>query len=222
MNAPIVRVACGGMARVVSVNVGGIRTVDWSGRSVTTGIWKTPVAGRIAVRGVNLAGDDQADRRVHGGPDKAVYAYAVEDYSWWTSELGRDLAPGTFGENLTVGGVDLGASVIGARWRVGSTELEVSQPRQPCFKLGLRMGDAAFVDAFGAAARFGAYLRIRREGEVGAGDEIDITEPTEGISVRELGLALHGAEIDFLERVAADPAVAVSWREWANRQLARQ
>src|SRR5690349_9446811 len=94
------------MARVVSVNVGVVRTVEWYGRAVTTGIWKTPVDGRVAVRGVNLAGDDQADRRVHGGPDKAVYAYSVEDYAWWSGELGREIAAATFGENLTVEGID--------------------------------------------------------------------------------------------------------------------
>ena len=95
--------------RVVSVNVGRPRVVEWHGRAVETGIWKAPVTGRVAVRGVNLDGDDQADRRVHGGPDKAVYAYALEDYDWWAERLGRDLEPGTFGENLTVEGVDLGA-----------------------------------------------------------------------------------------------------------------
>ena len=146
------------MAEVVSVNVGEVRTVDWFGRTVTTAIWKSPVDGRVAVRGVNLDGDDQADRRVHGGPDKAVYAYAVEDYEWWSQELGRELEPATFGENLTVVGVDLGELVIGSRWIVGTTELEVSQPRQPCFKLGIRMSDADFVDRFDAAAR---YLRLR-------------------------------------------------------------
>jgi MOSC domain-containing protein YiiM len=210
------------MARVVSVNVGEVQTVEWAGRSVTTAIWKAPVEGRVAVRGVNLDGDDQADRRVHGGPDKAVYAYAVEDYAWWATAHDHEFAPGTFGENLTVEGVDLGALAIGTRWRVGTTVLEVSQPRQPCFKLGIRMGDAAFVDAFTAARRFGAYLRIVREGDVGAGDAIDVVERADGITVRELGVALHGADPAFLERVAADVAVAEVWRDWASRQLARQ
>jgi MOSC domain-containing protein YiiM len=210
------------MARIVSVNVGEVRTVEWAGRAVTTAIWKSPVAGRVAVRGVNLDGDDQADRRVHGGSDKAVYAYAVEDYAWWSAELGRALAPGTFGDNLTVEGVDLGAMVIGSRWTVGSTELEVSQPRQPCFKLGMRMGDAGFVDAFTTARRFGAYFRIVREGDVGAGDEIAVAARSDGITLRELGVAVHEPEPDVLERVAGDPAVATVMREWATRQLARQ
>ena len=213
------------MARVVSVNVGGVRTVEWHGRAVTTGIWKAPVDGRVAVRGVNLVGDDQADRRVHGGPDKAVYAYAVEDYAWWSRELGRELEPGTFGENLTVEGVDLSALVIGTRWFVGSTELEVSQPRQPCFKLGIRMGDAAFVDRFDDAARFGAYLRIVREGDVGAGDEVTVVpreDGIEGITIVELGRVTRAVDAGFLERIARDRAVADGWRDWAVRQLARR
>src|ERR1700746_938332 len=103
------------MAQVLSVNVGGIRRVEWHGRTVATGIWKSPVAGRVPVRGVNLAGDDQAARRVHGGPDKAVYAYAAEDYEWWSAALGRAIEPGTFGENLPTTGVDLNEPVLGPR-----------------------------------------------------------------------------------------------------------
>ena len=210
------------MAEVVSVNVGEVRTVDWFGRTVTTAIWKSPVDGRVAVRGVNLDGDDQADRRVHGGPDKAVYAYAVEDYEWWSQELGRELEPATFGENLTVVGVDLGELVIGSRWIVGTTELEVSQPRQPCFKLGIRMRDADFVDRFDAAARFGAYFRIVREGDVGAGDAITIRPAEPGIRLAVLATVTRDADPELLRRIAADPAVPEGWRDWAGRHLARQ
>ncbi len=210
------------MGRVLSVNVGEVRVVEWHGRTVTTGIWKQPVDGRVAVRGVNLVGDDQADRRLHGGPDKAVYAYAIEDYEWWSRELGHEMAPGTFGENLTVEDIDLGALVIGTRWLVGSTELEVSQPRLPCFKLGTRMGDAEFVERFGEAARFGAYLRIVREGDIGAGDEITVMPRADGIRVVDLGRVTRAADVEFLERVAADDAVPEGWRDWASRQLARQ
>lgn len=210
------------MGRVISVNVGAVRTVPWHGRAVTTGIWKAAVDGRVAVRGVNLVGDDQADRRLHGGPDKAVYAYAVEDYGWWSRALGQRLAPGTFGENLTVEGVELGGLVIGSRWTVGTTELEVSQPRLPCFKLGLRMGDAAFVDRFDEAGRFGAYLRIIREGDVGAGDAITVAPREDGITVLELGRATRAADPGLLERIVRDSAVAEVWRDWATRQLARR
>jgi MOSC domain-containing protein YiiM len=210
------------MAVLVSVNVGGVRQVEWHGRVVDTAIWKSPVAGRIAVRGVNLDGDRQADLRVHGGPDKAVYAYAVEDYEWWAGELGRPMEPGTFGENLTVSGLALGDAVIGTRWSVGSAELEVAQPREPCFKLGLRMGDAGFVERFGDAARFGAYLRIVREGDVGAGDEITVVGArSEGITVRELGMMGRDATAEQLRRVVDDGDVPVGWRDWARRRLGR-
>jgi MOSC domain-containing protein YiiM len=179
------------MARIESVNVGGaLRTVEWQGRTVTTGIWKSPVDGRVAIRGVNLDGDRQADLRVHGGPDKAVYAYAVEDYEWWSDELGMPVAHATFGENLTTSGVDLDGSVIGTRWRVGTAELEIAQPRLPCFKLNIRMDDPEFKQRFAAAERFGAYLRVITEGDVGRGDAIEIVHPpAAGITVRELARA---------------------------------
>src|SRR3954471_11693900 len=130
------------MGAVISVNVGRSAQIGTRrGRPVFSGIAKQPVEGRIAVRGVNLDGDDQADRRVHGGPDKAVYAYATEDTAWWEGELDRPLGPAAFGENLTVGGVDVSGAVIGEIWRIGTTELQVCQPRLPCYKLGLKFGD---------------------------------------------------------------------------------
>jgi len=176
--------------RLVSVNVGRPRIVEWYGRKVETGIWKEPIGGRVAVRGVTVDGDGQADLRVHGGRDKAVYSYAVEDYAWWSEHLGRELGPGTFGENLTTEGIDLSASPIGTHWRVGTARLEITQPRFPCFKLGIRMGDAGFVKEFERAARFGAYLRILEEGDVGAGDEIVVEalgEP-DAPTIRDVGL----------------------------------
>jgi MOSC domain-containing protein YiiM len=207
--------------RVVSVNVGVPRGVDWQGRHVESGIWKAPVDGRVAVRGVNLDGDAQADLRVHGGQDKAVYAYAAEDYAWWSGELGRTIEPATFGENLTVAGLDLGAMVIGTRWRVGGVVLEIAQPRLPCFKLGMRMGNASFVEVFERAQRFGAYLRIVAEGAVAAGDPIDVDAGDTGVTIRELGAAGNDAPRAFLERVVADPAVPKSWHDWADRRLRR-
>jgi MOSC domain-containing protein YiiM len=162
---------------VESVNVGEPRTVEWHGRQVRSAIWKSPVEGRVAVRGVNLAGDDQADRRVHGGDGKSVYAYAAEDYAWWAERGAGVLGPGTFGENLTTAGLALTESRVGDVWRIGDTVLEVVQPRFPCFKLGMRMGDAAFVAQFKAARRPGVYLRILASGTVGAGDVITV-EPT--------------------------------------------
>ena len=181
------------MAKVVSVNVGRPRTiaVRRSGAPVESAIGKQPVAGRVRVAGVNLAGDDQADRTVHGGPDKAVYAYASEDAAWWAAELGREIVPGMFGENLTTEGVDVSGAVVGERWRVGTVELEVCQPRIPCFKLGIRFGDPLMVRRFGEANRPGAYLRIVREGELGAGDAIEVVDrPAHGVTVALVSAAI--------------------------------
>src|SRR5207245_8740157 len=128
-----------------------------------------------------------------------------EDYEWWADQLGQPMAPGTFGENLTVAGLALGALVIGTRVAVGTAVLEVAQPRLPCFKLGMRMGDADFVDRFEDAERFGAYLRIVEEGDVGAGDDIEIVhDRTDGVTVGALGRAMHGAAPDFLRRLVDD------------------
>jgi MOSC domain-containing protein YiiM len=173
------------MARLVSVNVGRPLPVGlFRGNTIKSAIGKAPVEGRVRVAGVNLDGDDQADRSVHGGPDKAVYAYAAEDTAWWEAELGRELGPGAFGENLTVEGVDVSGAVIGERWRLGTVELEVCQPRFPCFKLGLRFGDPKMLKRFTRAERPGAYLRIVREGEIGAGDPIEVSDrPAHGITV---------------------------------------
>ena len=160
--------------RLLSVNVGTPRVVPRGKGQARTAIWKDPVAGRVAVRGVNVEGDRQADLRVHGGPDKAVYAYASEDTAFWEDALGADLGPGAFGENLTTEGIDQTNALIGERWRVGTTLLEVCQPRFPCFKLGLRFGDPQMLKRFALARRPGAYLRIVEEGELGAGDAIEI------------------------------------------------
>jgi MOSC domain-containing protein YiiM len=208
------------MARVISVNVGEPRTVEWNGEAVSTSIWKLPVEGRIPARGVNLDGDDQADRSVHGGVDKAIYSYAGEDYAWWGSELGREpLGPGTFGENLTLTGMDLNAVEIGERWRVGKTLLEVSEPRFPCFKLGIRMEDPRFLKRFSKARRPGAYLRIIEEGDIGAGDEIEVlSRPGHGITIALFAEAYLG-DRSLLERLLEAEALSPIWREWIAERL---
>ncbi len=166
-----------------ALNVGRLRTVPWDSSSVTSGIWKQPVGGRVPVRGVNIEGDDQADRKAHGGPDQAVYAYASDDYRFWRAELGCDLAPGTFGENLTIDGLDVSGALIGERWQIGSATFEVSQPRIPCYKLGIRMNAPEFPRRFAAAERPGAYLRIVREGTLGVGDDVCvISRPQHGLT----------------------------------------
>ena len=160
--------------RLLSVNVAEMREIPRRGRMVKTGIWKLPVEGRVAVRGVNVDGDRQADLRVHGGEFQALYAYAREDYDWWQAELGRELEPGTFGENLTLAGVEVTGARVGERWRIGSALVEVSLPRIPCFKLAHRMEDSKFVKRFAQARRPGTYLRILEEGELGAGDPVEV------------------------------------------------
>lgn len=174
----------------------------------------------MRVDGVNLAGDDQADRRVHGGADKAVYAYAREDYDWWAASTGS-LAPGTFGENLTTGGIDLVAACIGDRWRIGSLELEVAQPRQPCFKLAMRMEDDEFPGRFEAACRPGVYLRILASGSVTAGDAIEV-RPASPPGVQVVALVGDEIDLDVLRQAATDPRVPESWRRAATRALARR
>jgi MOSC domain-containing protein YiiM len=152
---------------------------------VNTAIWKTAVEGPVRVRGVNIDGDAQADRSVHGGADKAIYAYAIEESRDWEIELGRKLDTATFGENLTTEGLNVSGALIGQRWRIGTTLLEVAQPRLPCFKLGIRLGEPGFVRRFARASRPGAYLRIVEEGQIEAGDEIVVTyQPDHGVSLR--------------------------------------
>ena len=204
---------------IVSVNVGRPRTQEWHGRLVTSAIFKEPVEGPILAAEVNLAGDEQADGRVHGGFDKAVYAYAAEDYEWWERQLGRPLGPGTFGENITTAGLDLTHSAIGDRWRVREAVFEVAQPREPCFKLGMRMGDAAFRDQFEAAGRPGAYLRIIEPGPVTAGDSITVT-PAEEPAIRISELLGDPTE-ELLHRIVADGRVPDGWRKGAARALER-
>ncbi len=180
------------LPRVVSVNVGQVREVEWHGTTVSTGIWKSPVANRrVALRGVNLLGDDQADRTVHGGPDKAVYVYAAEDYEFWNASEGIATSAGLFGENLTVNGLDLRAALVGERWAIGTATLEVAQPRLPCYKLAIRMNDAHFPRRFQSVGRLGAYLRIIEEGDVGAGDEVSVlNRPSHTVTLGSMAHAL--------------------------------
>ena len=173
--------------RIASVNVGLPREIRVGPRIVRTSIRKDPVAGPVAIRGVNLAGDDQSDRNVHGGERKAVYAYAREDLDWWGARLGRTLDPGIFGENLTTSDIDVSGARVGERWRAGTALLEVTQPRLPCFKLEARMDRPGFITEFIAGGRPGAYLRIVQEGEVAAGDAVRVlTRPDGAPSMAEV------------------------------------
>ena len=206
--------------RLVSVNVGRPRTVPGGRRYVRSAIWKEPVAGPRAVRGVNVEGDEQADRRVHGGPDKAVYAYAIEDTRAWAGALERELGPGAFGENLTLERVDVTNAVVGERWAVGTTMLEVVQPRLPCFKLGVRFGDPRFVKAFAQMGWPGAYLRIVQEGELQAGDAVEVVDrPDHGVTMKRMSDALL-LDHEQLPSLLAAPQLIDEWRAWIAERAA--
>lgn len=212
------------MPHLLSVNVGLPRRVETGRRAVVTAIWKRPVVGPVAARGVKLDGDAQADRKLHGGPNKAIYAYAVEDTRAWEAELGRPLGPGAFGENMTVEGLDVSGALIGERWRVGTTLLEVVQPRLPCFKLGLRIGDPSFVRRFGQASRPGAYLRIVEEGELAADDAIRVestARPDHGVTARLVSDAIL-RDHDLVHRVLDVPQLIPSLRRSLTRIAAER
>ncbi len=163
--------------RVLSVNVGMGRSVAWNGRLVRTGIFKQPVEGRAHVGPLGLAGDEQADAESHGGPLKAVYAYPGEHYALWRGELpGTELPWGAFGENLTISGFLEGAVHVGDRFRIGTALLAATKPRFPCYKLGIRLGRADIEGRFLASGRTGFYLRVLREGDIGAGDAVESLE----------------------------------------------
>jgi MOSC domain-containing protein YiiM len=180
--------------RLISLNLAEPREIAYRGRMVRTGIFKRPVEGRVHAGAEGLEGDAIVDRRYHGGIDKAVYAYSVEDYAWWAAQLGEDLEPGRFGENLTTEGMDLIEARIGDRWRIGAALLEVSEPRTPCYKLGVKMGDLGFVKRFAKGLRLGAYLRVLEPGELGAGDAIALVErPDQCVTVGQVGRARLGA-----------------------------
>ena len=212
----------GDRATVVSVNVGLPRTYDTDKGPVTTGIWKSPVAGRVRTVGVNLEGDAQADRENHGGWNKAIYAYAVEDLRYWERQMGRAFGPGAMGENLTVSGIDPNEALIGERWAVGSTVLEVSEPRSPCYRLGIRHDDVTLPRRFIAAQRPGTYLRIIEQGDIGAGDAIEVIErPDHFVTVR---LAFQAWLVDrtLVPRLRAAPQLSDRWRAWIDKEPNRR
>jgi MOSC domain-containing protein YiiM len=204
-------------ARVLSLNVGTPREIGrQQGEPVVSAIGKRSVEGRVRVEGVNVAGDDQADRTVHGGPDQALYAYASEDAAWWAQTLERDVPPGIFGENLTTSGVDCSNALIGERWQIGGVLLEVSSARIPCAKLGRAFGDPLMLKRFGQASRPGAYLRIVEEGELGAGDPVEIvSRPNHEITVRFLADAIL-LDRTLLPRLLEAPQLPERILEWVR------
>jgi MOSC domain-containing protein YiiM len=211
--------------RVLSVNVGLPREVSWRGKAVTTGIYKEPVAGAVRIRTLNLDGDRQADLRVHGGREKAVYAYPSEFYELWREERpDLEFGFGQFGENLTTEGLLDGDVSVGDRFRVGTAELVVTQPRLPCFKLGVKMGRDEFVTAFLERGLYGFYLAVAREGDVRAGDAIvEQHRDPRGFRVAEVArLFAHDRDdVEGLRRAAELDALPESWRNYFRRRLER-
>ena len=210
--------------RVLSVNVGLPREVIWRGKSVTTGIYKEPVEGRVPIRALNLDGDRQADLRVHGGLDKAVYAYPSEFYELWSRERPElKLGPGTFGENLTTEGLLDESVSVGDRYRVGTAEIVVTQPRLPCFKLGIKMGRDEFVTEFLERGLLGFYFAVAREGEVEAGDPIvDLARDPRGFGVTEIArlYARVRDDTEGLQRAVKLDVLPEGWRNHFRKRLA--
>src|SRR5262249_2371294 len=186
------------------------KLVEFRGQAVSTSILKEPVGGRVLVRRLSLEGDWQADLRSHGGMNKAVHAYPLEHYARWSQELGRDdLRPGQFGENLTLEGLTEEMVRLGDVIRVGSALLQVTQPRYPCFRLGIRMGDPLFPRRFLASGRTGFYLRVLQEGEVAAGDALELVERSEALTVE--GLCPWSGSIRGTSRARDGPCAARRW-----------
>ena len=214
--------------KLISVNCGLPREALWHGRSVITSIYKEPVAGRIALRTLNLDGDRQADLSVHGGKDKAVYCYPIEHYDYWKAELaGNPLFMGAFGENFTIEGLDEESVHIGDRYSVGSAEVVVTQPRLPCYKLGIKFGSDDMVKRFLNSRRTGFYLAVTQEGDVGAGDEMLLLwhEPN-SIPVSEI-TRLYVTKKYLIEdvnqtrRALGVAALPDGWKEYFQEKLDR-
>jgi MOSC domain-containing protein YiiM len=208
------------VSKIISVNVGLPREVLWHGHAVTTGIFKEPVQKRVFLRKLNLDGDRQADLTVHGGEYKAVYCYPVEHYAYWQKELpGNDLTAGNFGENFTTAGLLEDAIHLGDRFTIGSAEVVVTQPRLPCYKLGIRFQSDTMVKRFLASKRSGFYLAVTREGEVGAGDEIkELSRDSNHVSISEI-IRLYFAkeykdnDMEVVRRALRVASFPESWKE---------
>lgn len=212
--------------KLVSVNVGLPREVTWKGKTVSTGIFKEPVNTRVMVRSLNLDGDGQADLTVHGGLDKAIYVYPFEHYDYWRSELpDTKLTPGIFGENFTVTGLREEELNIGDRFQIGSVNLMVTQPRLPCYKPGIRFGRPDMVKRFLASRRTGFYFRVLQEGEVGAGDTLElVSRDDNNITVADITQLYVGKEDnpELLHSAAQLEALPESWRDYFQEQSRRQ
>ncbi len=211
--------------RIISVNVGRPRLVVWNEQTVSTGIYKEPVAGRVVLRTLNLDGDQQADLTVHGGRSKAVYVYPTEHYSYWRDELpGTELPWGMFGENFSTEGLNESTINIGDRFGIGSAQVMVTEPRMPCYKLGIKFGRSDILRRFLASGRTGFYFSVQREGEVEAGDEVELIQRDENnVTVADITrlYARDKGDKDGMRRAIALEALPESWREYFRRQLVK-
>ena len=209
--------------KIISLNVGRPRLISYNGEPVSTGIFKEPIASRVTMRTLNLDGDRQADLSIHGGPSKAVYVYPAEHYDLWKGEFPEmDLPWGLFGENLTTTGLLETEINIGDKFRVGPAEVMVTQPRMPCYKLGLKFGRADIIKRFLQSERTGFYLAVLQEGEVGAGDELELVERnTHDVRVSDVTRLYtrdkHNATL--LRRAIAVAALPQSWRDYFQDRL---
>ncbi|HZS17886.1 MAG TPA: MOSC domain-containing protein [Candidatus Udaeobacter sp.] len=209
--------------KLISINVGLPREIVVGGRSVRTSIWKYPVHGRIRVSTLNLNGDQQSDLSVHGGIDKAVYLYPSEHYSYWRTQFADlDLPWGAFGENFTSEGILEDGVTIGDRLRVGSAEFMVTQPRMPCFKLGIRFDRRDMVKRFLQSKRSGFYLSVIREGEVEKGDAIEFTQKQKpGLTIMDIVnlYTIDSENQELLRRATELPALPQSWKDYFRKRL---
>jgi MOSC domain-containing protein YiiM len=209
--------------KIISINVGRPQLVIWNGEPVSTGIFKEPLGGRVMLRTLNLDGDRQADLTVHGGPEKAVYAYPAEHYDFWKREFpDMELPWGMFGENFTTEGMSETEINVGDKFRVGSAELMATQPRMPCYKLGIRFGRTDIIKRFLMSERSGIYFSVLKEGEVGAGDEFELLEKNaSGVRVVDV-TRLYSSDkknVDLLRQAIASDALPSSWREYFQKRL---
>jgi MOSC domain-containing protein YiiM len=208
---------------ILSINVGRPREIESNGRVVVTSIFKDPVAGPVDVRTLNLAGDEQSDLSVHGGVDKAVYAYPSEHYVYWREQFPAvEFAWGAFGENLTTEGLREDAVHIGDAFNIGSAEFVVTQPRVPCYKLGLRFGRGDMVKRFLRAGRSGFYLSVRKEGTIAPGDAVRLlSEDPARVSVADINrlYTAHEAEPGLVRRVVGVAALPAGWRDYFREKF---
>jgi MOSC domain-containing protein YiiM len=211
--------------KLISLNVGRPRLVSWQGRTVSTGIFKEPVEGPVTLRTLNLDGDRQADLTVHGGKTKAVYAYPFEHYDFWKSELpGMALPCGMFGENFTTSGLLEETVHIGDRFRIGTAEVMATEPRMPCYKLGLKFGRTDIIKRFLQSRRTGFYFAVLREGEVQTGDSIErLSENQQHVTIADITrlYTFDKGNLELLKRAVEAEALPQSWREYFQKQIER-